>query len=72
MAPIDLYEDMVLTEFDEMALEYHDLMDAAITRRSGNAKPKKEESDSDDSDSESEDSGEQQPNAAPEPKACKV
>lgn len=40
MPPIDPYEGMALTEFDEMALEYHDLVDAAITRRSGNASPK--------------------------------
>lgn len=41
MAPINLYEDMVLTEFDEMALEYHDLMDAAITRRPAMPSPKR-------------------------------
>jgi hypothetical protein len=60
MAPIDLYEDMALTELDEVALEYHELMDAAITRRSGNASPKEQEPDSD---SDSEDSGK---------KACKT
>jgi len=69
MAPIGLYEDMALTELDKVALEYHELMDAAITRRSGNVSPKEQEPDSD---SDSEDSGEQRPNAAREPKACKT
>jgi hypothetical protein len=69
MAPINLYEDMALTELDEVALEYQELMDAAITRRSGNASPEKQEPDSD---SDLEHSGEQRPNAAREPKACKT
>lgn len=41
MAPVDLYEDMAVTEFDEMALEYHDLMDAAITRVPAMPSPKR-------------------------------